>query len=85
MKYTILLVSFFLTGCVTTSPKFPDIPPELQKKCPDLNELAAGTEKMSDLLDTVTANYKIYHDCRARVEGWQEWYNTQKEIFNDSR
>lgn len=37
--------------------------------------------KASDLLDTVVANYGTCNEVREKLKGWQEWYKTQKEIF----
>lgn len=78
MKYSILLVSLLLTGCIHTLPKWPDAPSV--GKCPEL-DIAMPSEKLSDLLSTVTKNYGKYHECTARVEAWEQWYKEQKKIF----
>ena len=85
MRYLTLLVPLLLSGCFATTPTFPDIPLALQKTCPDLIELAVGTEKMSDLLDTINVNYKTYHECRVRVDAWHEWHKEQKKIFDKAK
>jgi hypothetical protein len=67
---------------LTTAPKFPDIPPELQKSCPELNEVANGTTELSKVLDVVIVNYGTYYECRVKVDAWLQWHKEQKEIFD---
>jgi len=82
MKKLILLLPLLLTACITPDArKFPDIPPELKQACPDLQEIDPKTTKLSVVVDTVTTNYKEYHECRVKVDAWIEWYNGQKKIF----
>jgi hypothetical protein len=81
--YSILLVTL-LTGCSTTVPvvmKFPDIPPSLNEKCPALKKIEGKTVSIVDLHKTVMENYTQHHECAAKVEGWLEWYTTQKKIY----
>lgn len=83
----ILAPAILLSGCLTfgtTAPvrhKFPDVPPELLKSCPDLQQ-AQATDKLSDVLKIVNENYSKYHECRVAVDTWIEWYKTQREIYN---
>lgn len=35
----------------------------------------------SEVLQTVIENYSTYYDIRARLIGWQEWYNNNKKLF----
>ena len=60
---------------------FPDVPAELRQNCPAELKAVPPTEKLSDVLTTVTDNYATYHECRLKVETWTDWYNTQKKIF----
>lgn len=72
-----------LTGCSTTVPvvaKFPEAPERLLQKCPQLEKLNDGS-KLSDVAKTVTANYSSYHECSVKNDGWIEWYQKQKQIF----
>ena len=85
MKINILLLSFLLliSGCSTTVPvkvKFPDVPTELLKKCPQLQKLN-DEPKMSDITKTVSANYNTYYECAVKNDAWIEWYQIQKNIF----
>ena len=84
MKYlSILLFTILLAGCVATPVKrnFPEVPQELKEACPDLKKLD-NSAKLSDVVSTVSANYGQYHDCRIKADAWNEWYKTQKQIFD---
>jgi hypothetical protein len=85
MKLLALIpVALLLSGCLTTAPKFPDVPQELQVPCPELNEVAKGTTELSKVLDTVVVNYGTYYECRVKVEAWNEWYKQQKKIYDNA-
>jgi hypothetical protein len=54
------------------------------------NQVARGPEsvdgtpsniKASQLLETVVDNYGACHENAAKLEAWQEWYRSQKQIF----
>lgn len=79
-----ILCSLLLSGCVTFSakPKWPDQPNV--GSCPELAE-SSQTEKLSELLKVVTINYGKYHECTARVEAWQQWYEKQKKIYEEAK
>ena len=81
-KLLLLIPTMMLAGCLSTAPKFPDIPPELQKSCPELNEVANGTTELSKVLDVVVVNYSTYYECRVKIDAWLQWHSEQKEIFN---
>jgi hypothetical protein len=49
--------------------------------CPELKQVEK-TEQLSKVLTTVTENYALYHECRAKFDNWILWYNTQKKIFD---
>ena len=74
---------FFISGCSTTVPvtaKFPDIPPSLLEKCPDLRKVQ-DEAKLSDVAKTVTVNYSTYYECVVKHDAMIEWYQIQKKIF----
>lgn len=74
-----------LTGCATPVPvavKFPSVPSELMKSCPDLKTVDTNTTKLSEVLSVVVDNYSQYYDCKSNLDDWIEWYNTQQKIFN---
>lgn len=82
MKYTTLLVSLLLVGCSATPVKrnFPDVPAELTTGCQDLKKVQNGAQ-LSDVVSTVSTNYSQYHECRNKQDAWNEWYKSQKQIF----
>lgn len=83
---TLIFILTLMVGCTTTVPvksKFPAAPPELTKECPALNKVKQDTTQLSEILMVVTKNYSQYHECRAKVDAWNEWYNSQKKIFED--
>lgn len=82
MKLLLLCSVVLFVGCTTTPVKrnFPEVPPEIMIACPDLKQ-AEPTEKLSEVLKVVVDNYGQYHECRAKVNAWVEWYKTQNKIF----
>lgn len=78
-----LLTAVTLVGCSTApvTMKFPSPPDELMKACPDLQKLDPKTTKLSDVLMSVTENYASYHNCKIKVDAWQEWYDANRKIF----
>jgi hypothetical protein len=83
MKYISILLLTLLIGCSTTVPvtaKFPEVPERLMKKCPQLEKLE-NDAKLSDISKTITINYSTYYECAVKNDGWIEWYNIQKNIF----
>ena len=85
MRVLALIPVLMLTGCLSTAPKFPDIPPELQKACPELQEATQDTKQLSKLLDVVVVNYGTYYECRVKVDAWLQWHKEQKEIFDNAK
>ena len=81
MRVLALIPALLLAGCVSTAPKFPDLPPDISQACPELKE-AEKSEQLSKLLDTVVQNYGTYYECRVKVEAFVEWHKKQQEIYN---
>jgi hypothetical protein len=80
---TVLLIA----GCSTTVPvkqKFPEAPKTLTEKCPNLELIDKPTVLLSELILVITKNYMKYHECSAQVDGWNEWYQQQKKIFDET-
>jgi hypothetical protein len=83
-RLLVVAIVMLLAGCGITTPvkrNFPEAPSELKQACPEL-EQTAQTEKLSDVVKVVTDNYSQYHECRIKVDAWNEWYNIQKNIFD---
>jgi hypothetical protein len=86
MNKLILISLVALVGCVgvPVDRKFPGIPEGLKQPCADLQQVPVDNTKLSEMMIVVTSNYKEYHTCQIKVESWQEWYETQKKIFEDA-
>ncbi|CAB4125977.1 hypothetical protein UFOVP181_261 [uncultured Caudovirales phage] len=80
----ILLTAVVLTGCVNVpvARHFPEVPAELLVACPDLKLIDPNTTKLSEVVEIVAENYGQYNECQIKVDGWIEWYKTQKDIFD---
>ena len=87
MKY--LLIILLLAGCTTTvvpvKQKFPNATPELMKKCESLKKIEGDKVAITDMLKVIVHNYSLYHECSTKVDGWQDWYNEQKKIFDNAK
>lgn len=86
MKNLILIpLLVILSGCATKVPiamKFPAAPESLLITCKDLEQVKTDEEQLSEVLKVVVTNYSQYHECRAKVDLWIEWYQSQKEIHD---
>ena len=84
-RIAVILSTVFLTACLSTPVKrtFPEIPSDLKTACPDLAQMDPNTNRLSEVINTVTVNYSTYHECKIRVDAWMEWYKTQKSIFEE--
>lgn len=85
MKKLLVPIILVLSGCSATVPvsqTFPDVSPSLTEKCQDLMKIEGENVAITELLKTVIQNYSLYHQCSNKVEGLNEWYTKQKEIFN---
>ena len=86
MRY--LLLALLLAGCSTpvpVAPKFPNAAPELMKKCEDLKKIEGDKVAITEMLKVVVHNYSLYYECSTKVDGWQEWYNAQKKIYESAK
>lgn len=89
MKKLIIISVLLLSGCalfkqpVPIVPKFPDATPELMKKCEDLKTIEGDKVAITELLKTVVQNYTLYYECSNKVDGWKEWYEKQKKLYED--
>jgi outer membrane murein-binding lipoprotein Lpp len=85
MKKIVIVSMLLLSGCSTTVPvkaKFPDAPDMLMAKCPTLSQVKEDA-KLSEIATTVSNNYTTYYECAAIVNGWQDWYQIQKNIYDN--
>ena len=49
---------------------------------PESTDGTPSAVKASELLETVVDNYGACHENAEKLRGWQEWYGTQKKIFD---
>jgi len=86
MKYFVICLALLLTGCfgtVPVKPKFPDAPKALTEKCENLKKIEGDKVAITEMLKVVVHNYTLYYECSTKVEGWNEWYEGQKKIYEN--
>lgn len=86
MKAMILVLALALAGCSTTVPvkrSFPDAPPVLMEPAEGLKTLDPNDPRLSKLLEVSVENMGSYHILLEKYRAWQEWYKTQKKIFEE--
>ena len=84
MKYALLILAVFLTACSTPVPvsqKFPDVPKALVERCESLKKIEGDKVAITEMLKVVVQNYGMYYECAAKVDGWNDWYQEQKRIY----
>lgn len=84
-KIILALTVLSLAGCTAflpAKPKFPEPTKGLTEPCPDLKKIEGDKVAITELLRTVVENYSLYHKCSLKNDGWNEWYKTQKEIYD---
>lgn len=83
---SMLSASFLiLPGCSTTVPlkmPFPEVPANLLEPASNLQALPEDKKTLSDLIDNANENFGTYYQLKAKYEAWQEWYNSQKTIYD---
>lgn len=86
MKKFIIISALALTACSTTVPvkqKFPEVSNRLMTRCPQLETITNDQASLTDMLKVVVQNYTTYYQCAVVSDGWQEWYQIQKQIFEE--
>lgn len=85
MKNLILIIpTLLLTACFSTAPikqKFPEVPEILKERCENLKKIEGDSVAITEMLKVIVQNYALYYECSTKVDGWQEWYNEQKKIY----
>ena len=87
MKVLILSFALFLSGCamfqkpVPVAPQWPDVPLQLTKKCEELKSIAGEKISITDMMKVIIENYSLHYQCSTKVEGWNEWYEEQRKIY----
>lgn len=86
MKLYPIVFAVLLSACSTTvpvKPKFPDVPQALKERCENLKKIEGDTVAITEMLKVIIQNYAMYYECSTKVDGWQEWYNEQKKIYDN--
>ena len=83
-RLTLSVVCLMLLSACTTAPvkiKFPEVPQELREPCPPLAQVNPQDHQLSSLLEVVVSNYSQYYECKNRADGWTQWYENQRKIY----
>ena len=82
----VLLSLLLLAGCETVPVKqhFPEAPAVLKEQCEKLRTIEGDKVAITEMLKTIVHNYTLYHECSAKVDGWNDWYTKQKQIFDET-
>ena len=83
MKKLIIIACLIASGCTTVpvTAKFPAAPDTLTEPVATLKTLDTSKPELSDLISNANDNYAEYYRLRDKYNGWINWYNTQKQIF----
>ena len=84
MKYIILSLVVLVSACSTPVPvkqQFPEVPKALVERCESLKKIEGDKVAITEMLKVVVANYGMYYECAAKVDGWNDWYLEQKRIY----
>jgi hypothetical protein len=88
MKYLAIFIAVLLTACSTAvpiKPKWPDAPKVLTERCENLRKIEGDKVAITEMLKVVVQNYTLYYECSTKVEGWNEWYEGQKKIYESTK
>jgi hypothetical protein len=47
----------------------------------NLQPLPEDKKTLTDLLENANENFGTYYQLKSKYEAWQEWYNSQKKIY----
>ena len=87
MRIIVLFLALLISSCsmfkqpVPIAPQWPEVPAELKKKCEALKTVAGDKVSLTDMMKVIVENYTLHYQCSAKVDGWNEWYNSQKKIY----
>jgi len=87
MKILIFFFVLMISGCsmfnrsVPIAPQWPDVPEELRNKCETLKTIVGDKITITDMMKVIVENYTLHYECSLKVDGWNEWYNSQKKIY----
>jgi hypothetical protein len=62
--------------------EFPSAPSSLTEPAENLDSLPADKKNLTDLIQNANENFGKYYQLKEKYESWQNWYNTQKQIYD---
>ena len=60
---------------------WPEAPSSLTEPATNLDPLPADKKSLADLIQNANENFGKYYQLKEKYEAWQNWYNTQKQIY----
>ena len=60
---------------------WPEVPSNLLEPAGNLQPLPDDKKTLTDLIENANENYGTYYQIKSKYEAWQEWYNSQKKIY----
>jgi len=60
---------------------WPEAPASLIEPAENLKPLPEDKKTLTDLLENANENFGTYYSLKEKYNGWIEWYNTQKNIY----
>jgi hypothetical protein len=60
---------------------FPEVPANLLEPASNLQPLPEKKKTLTDLIENANENFGTYYQIKSKYEAWQEWYNSQKKIY----
>ena len=60
---------------------WPEAVPTLMEPASNLTPLPEDKKSLTDLIQNANENFGKYYQLKEKYEAWQEWYNTQKQIY----
>jgi hypothetical protein len=51
------------------------------ERCDSLRKIEGDKVAITEMLKVVVQNYGMYYECAAKVDGWNDWYQEQKRIY----
>lgn len=88
MKSLSLLLSLLLLSACSTVPvmiKWPDAPASLLESPEKLQQLSKNHIELTDIIENASENAGKYYALREKYLGWQEWYNKNKQLYEEVR
>ena len=60
---------------------WPEAPTSLMEPVSNLDPLPEDKKSLTDLIQNANENYGKYYQLKEKYDGWQDWYKSQKQIY----